>query len=136
MKRGTSLPLAAMAISVFVVANDVTALSVALPQIEQDFDSDVTTVQWVVSAYALVFGVLIVTGGRLADMLGRRRVFFMGAGIFAAFSLLRRIDSQAYDVTVVSPRNYFLFTPLLPSTTVGTVEFRTIVEPIRARRGV
>jgi EmrB/QacA subfamily drug resistance transporter len=88
VKPGTSLPLAAMAISVFVVANDVTALSVALPQIEQDFDSDVTTVQWVVSAYALVFGVLIVTGGRLADMLGRRRVFFMGAGIFAGFSLL------------------------------------------------
>jgi EmrB/QacA subfamily drug resistance transporter len=88
VNRGTSLPLAAMAISVFVVANDVTALSVALPQIEQDFDSDVTTVQWVVSAYALVFGVLIVTGGRLADMLGRRRVFFMGAGIFAGFSLL------------------------------------------------
>jgi EmrB/QacA subfamily drug resistance transporter len=88
VKRGTSLPLAAMAISVFVVANDVTALSVALPQIEQDFDSDVTTVQWVVSAYALVFGVLIVTGGRLADMLGRRRVFFVGAGIFAGFSLL------------------------------------------------
>jgi EmrB/QacA subfamily drug resistance transporter len=88
VKRGTWLPLAAMAISVFVVANDVTALSVALPQIEQDFDSDVTTVQWVVSGYALVFGVLIVTGGRLADMLGRRRVFFMGAGIFAGFSLL------------------------------------------------
>jgi EmrB/QacA subfamily drug resistance transporter len=88
VKRGSSLALAAMAISVFVVANDLTALSVALPQIEQDFDSDVTTVQWVVSAYALVFGVLIVTGGRLADMLGRRRVFFIGAAIFASFSLL------------------------------------------------
>jgi EmrB/QacA subfamily drug resistance transporter len=88
VKRGAWLPLAAMAISVFVVANDVTALSVALPQIEQDFDSDVTTVQWVVSAYALVFGVLIVTGGRLADMLGRRRVFFIGAAVFAGFSLL------------------------------------------------
>ena len=77
-----------MALSVFVVANDITSLSVALPDIEQDFDSDVSTVQWVVSAYALVFGVLIVTGGRLADMLGRRRVFFIGAGIFAGFSLL------------------------------------------------
>jgi EmrB/QacA subfamily drug resistance transporter len=77
-----------MAMSVFVVANDVTALSVALPQIEQDFDSDVSTVQWVVSAYALVFGVLIVTGGRLADMLGRRRIFFIGAAIFAGFSVL------------------------------------------------
>jgi EmrB/QacA subfamily drug resistance transporter len=86
--RGTWLALGAMAMSVFVVANDLTALSVALPQIEQDFDSDVSTIQWVVSAYALVFGVLIVTGGRLADMLGRRRIFFIGAAIFAGFSVL------------------------------------------------
>ena len=88
MKRGNPLALGAMAISVFVIANDVTALSVALPQIEKDFDADVSTVQWVINAYALVFGVLIVPGGRLADMLGRRRVFFIGAAIFAAFSLL------------------------------------------------
>jgi EmrB/QacA subfamily drug resistance transporter len=86
--RGMPLALGAMAISVFVIANDVTALSVALPQIEKDFDADVSTVQWVINAYALVFGVLIVTGGRLADMLGRRRIFFIGAAIFAAFSLL------------------------------------------------
>jgi EmrB/QacA subfamily drug resistance transporter len=86
--RGSSLALGAMAISVFVIANDVTALSVALPQIEKDFDADVSTVQWVINAYALVFGVLIVTGGRLADMLGRRRVFFIGSAIFATFSLL------------------------------------------------
>ena len=46
------------------------------------------TIQWVINAYALVFGVLIVTGGRLADMFGRRRLFFVGAAIFAAFSLL------------------------------------------------
>ncbi len=88
MTRGTWLALGAMAMSVFVIANDLTALSVALPQIEQDLDSDVSTIQWVVSAYALVFGVLIVTGGRLADMLGRRRIFFIGAAIFAAFSVL------------------------------------------------
>jgi EmrB/QacA subfamily drug resistance transporter len=80
--------LAAMAVAVFVIANDVTALSVALPQIERDFDADVSTVQWVISAYALIFGVLIVTGGRLADLLGRRRIFFLGAAIFATFSLL------------------------------------------------
>jgi len=86
--RGTWLALGAMAISVFVIANDLTALSVALPDIEKDFDSDVSTVQWVINAYALVFGVLIVTGGRLADMLGRRRIFFIGAAIFAAFSVL------------------------------------------------
>jgi EmrB/QacA subfamily drug resistance transporter len=82
------LPLLAMALGIFVIANDVTAMSVALPAMEQDFDTDVSTVQWVVNAYALVFGVLIVTGGRLADMFGRRSMLFVGAGIFAAFSLL------------------------------------------------
>jgi len=45
-------------------------------------------VQWVVNAYSLAFGVLIVTGGRLADLFGRREAFFAGAGIFAVFSLL------------------------------------------------
>jgi EmrB/QacA subfamily drug resistance transporter len=84
----TWLAIVAMALAVFVIANDVTAMSVALPAIENDFDSDVSVVQWVVNAYALVFGVLIVTGGRLADMFGRRKILFIGAAIFAFFSLL------------------------------------------------
>jgi EmrB/QacA subfamily drug resistance transporter len=88
LERSTVVALAAMAMAVFVIANDVTALSVALPDIESDFDADVGTVQWVISAYALIFGVLIVTGGRLADLLGRRRIFFVGAAIFAFFSVL------------------------------------------------
>ncbi len=86
--RGTGLALVAMGLAVLIIANDFTALSVALPDIENDLDSDLTTVQWVINGYALVFGVLIVTGGRLADMFGRRRIFFIGAAIFAAFSLL------------------------------------------------
>jgi EmrB/QacA subfamily drug resistance transporter len=77
-----------MALAVVIIANDFTALSVALPAIERDLDSDLSTVQWVINGYALVFGVLIVTGGRLADMLGRRQVFVAGAGVFAGFSLL------------------------------------------------
>lgn len=88
LDRATILALAAMAIAVFVIANDFTALSVALPDMESDFDSDVTTIQWVINAYALIFGVMIVTGGRLADMFGRRRSFFAGAAIFAGFSVL------------------------------------------------
>jgi EmrB/QacA subfamily drug resistance transporter len=88
VQRGTILALAAMAMSVFVIANDVTALSVALPSIEDDFDADVTTVQWVINAYAVIFGVLLVTGGRLADMFGRRRIFFLGSAVFVTFSLL------------------------------------------------
>src|SRR3954451_23963697 len=88
MERSVVVALAAMAAAVFVIANDVTALSVALPDIEREFDSDVSTVQWVINAYALVFGVLIVTGGRLADLFGRRRIFFVGSAVFASFSLL------------------------------------------------
>ncbi len=49
-------------------------------------------------------------------------------------SLLRKVNTRAYDITLISPRNHFLFTPLLPSTTVGTIEFRSIIEPIRTRR--
>ena len=83
--RAQILGLGAMALAVLVIANDFTALSVALPAIEQNFDADVTTVQWIITGYALVFGVLIVTGGRLADMFGRRYIFFVGSSIFAAF---------------------------------------------------
>lgn len=57
----------------------------------------------------------------------------LGTG-FGGFSLLQNIGADFYDVTVISPRNHFLFTPLLPSTTVGTVEFRSIIEPIRSSK--
>jgi NADH:ubiquinone reductase (non-electrogenic) len=58
------------------------------------------------------------------------RVVVLGTG-FASFSLLKEIDTDLFAVTAISPRNYFLFTPLLPGTTVGTIEFRSIIEPIR-----
>ena len=77
-----------MGAAVVVIANDFSAINVALPTMEQDFDTNVNTIQWVVNAYALTFGVLIVTGGRLADMFGRRNAFFLGTAIFAAMSAL------------------------------------------------
>ena len=77
-----------MAVAVVVIANDFSAINVALPTMEEDFDTNVNTIQWVVNAYALTFGVMIVTGGRLADMFGRRRAFFLGTAIFASMSAL------------------------------------------------
>lgn len=77
-----------MALGVFVVANDFTALSVAVAPIEDDLDTTLNRAQWVINAYTVVFGMLIVTGGRLADLFGRRRVFLIGAAVFAVFSLL------------------------------------------------
>jgi EmrB/QacA subfamily drug resistance transporter len=88
--------LIAMGLGVIVIANDFTALNVALPSIEHDFNVDVGTVQWVINAYALTFGMAIVAGGRFADMFGRRRVFFIGAALFAGFSLLGGIAPDSF----------------------------------------
>jgi EmrB/QacA subfamily drug resistance transporter len=88
IQPGTVMALVAMGLGVFVIANDFTALNVALPSIESDLNVDVGSVQWVINAYALVFGMAIVSGGRLADMFGRRRIFFIGSILFAAFSAI------------------------------------------------
>ena len=53
----------------------------------------------------------------------RKRLVILGTG-WSSYSLLKNIDKKKYDVIVISPRNHFLFTPLLASTTVGTLEFR------------
>ncbi|MDX1390071.1 MAG: MFS transporter, partial [Acidobacteriota bacterium] len=85
--RAQVFGLCAMSLAVFAIANDFTAPTVSLPSIEKHFGADVTTGQWVINGYTLIFAVLIVTGGRLADLFGRRRVFFVGATLFAGFSL-------------------------------------------------
>nr|BAJ93943.1 predicted protein [Hordeum vulgare subsp. vulgare] len=60
----------------------------------------------------------------------KKKVVVLGTG-WAGTTFLRNLDSKLYDVQVISPRNYFAFTPLLPSVTCGTVEPRSVVEPIR-----
>ena len=59
-----------------------------------------------------------------------QRLVILGTG-WSSYSLLKNADKRKYEVVVVSPRNHFLFTPLLASTTVGTLEFRSIIEPVR-----
>eukprot|EP01031_Cornospumella_fuschlensis_P033367 gene33367-40370_t len=63
-------------------------------------------------------------------VVNKPRVLVVGAG-WAGYRAAQDIDKTKYDVHVISPRNHFLFTPLLPSTTVGTLEFRAIQEPVR-----
>lgn len=60
----------------------------------------------------------------------RPRLVILGSG-WGSVAVLKEIDPELYDITVVSPSNYFLFTPMLPSATVGTLELRSLVEPIR-----
>ncbi|KAG6505193.1 hypothetical protein ZIOFF_037547 [Zingiber officinale] len=66
----------------------------------------------------------------LSQVPPKKKVLVLGTG-WAGTTFLRNVDSSMYDVQVISPRNYFAFTPLLPSVTCGTVEPRSIVEPIR-----
>ncbi|KAH7722735.1 hypothetical protein AAVH_09821 [Aphelenchoides avenae] len=61
------------------------------------------------------------------------RLLILGTG-WGSYSVLKFINKKLYQTVVVSPRNHFLFTPLLPSTTVGTLEFRSIIEPVRNQR--
>lgn len=78
--------LAAMCFALFMVMLDNTVVNVALPSIQEDLETSVSGLQWTVNAYTLTFGVLLVTGGRLGDLFGRRKMFLIGVVAFAASS--------------------------------------------------
>ncbi len=86
--RGRWSALALIVTAQFMVVLDVAIVNVALPSIKSDLGFSQTSLQWVVSAYALLFGGALLLGGRLADLLGRRRLFMAGLALFAASSLL------------------------------------------------
>jgi EmrB/QacA subfamily drug resistance transporter len=79
--------LALVSMAQVMVVLDVTIVNVALPAIQGDLGFSADNLQWVVNAYLLLFGGFLLLGGRLADMLGRRRVLLAGLGLFAAASL-------------------------------------------------
>src|SRR5579862_4106758 len=80
--------LALIVTAQFMVILDVAIVNVALPSIKSDLHFSEENLQWVISAYAILFGGALLLGGRLADLLGRRRMFMAGLGLFAASSLL------------------------------------------------
>src|SRR5919199_6422493 len=80
--------LAAVAVGLFMIMLDNTVVNVALPSIRKDLGIGISELEWVVNAYALTFGVLLLSGGKLADLLGRRAIFVAGLVIFTASSLV------------------------------------------------
>src|SRR3954454_19348485 len=78
--------LAAMCFALFMVMLDNTVVNVALPSIQRDLHADLSALEWTINAYTLSFAVLLVTGGRLGDIFGRRRMFLAGVVIFALSS--------------------------------------------------
>jgi EmrB/QacA subfamily drug resistance transporter len=95
MRKETVLALLALGLANFMVAQDLAALNVSLPSIERDLNVDLSTAQWIVNAYLLVFGMTIVAGGRLADELGRRRILLTGVALFAVTSFLGALAPEA-----------------------------------------
>ncbi len=85
-RKGIALLLLCMV--QFMVVLDIAIVNVALPSIQVDLGFSQEDLQWVISAYALVFGGFLLLGGRAADMLGRRRLFLVGVVVFTAASLL------------------------------------------------
>src|SRR6476620_12109351 len=79
--------LTILALADFVVILDATIVNVALPSIGRDLHASTTSLSWVITAYVLAFGGLLLLGGRLADLFGRRRLFIGGLGLFGAASL-------------------------------------------------
>jgi EmrB/QacA subfamily drug resistance transporter len=87
--------LALIVTAQFMVVLDVAIVNVALPSIKTDLGFSESGLQWVVSAYAIVFGGTLLLGGRLADLLGRRRLFVGGLALFALASLLGGLSWSA-----------------------------------------
>jgi EmrB/QacA subfamily drug resistance transporter len=79
--------LAAVSFGLFMIMLDNTIVNVALPSIQRSLDLKISELEWVVTGYALTFGALMLTGGKLADLLGRRLIFVVGLVVFTLSSL-------------------------------------------------
>src|SRR5258707_13851268 len=74
-------------VSVAIPVLDNTILNLAVPTILREFDTQLSSLQWVITGYSLTFATLLIIGGRLGDIFGNRRMFVLGASIFAPVSL-------------------------------------------------
>src|SRR3954454_5583048 len=79
--------LAAVSFGLFMIMLDNTIVNVALPTLQRSLHLKISELEWVVTGYALTFGALMLTGGKLADLFGRRLIFVVGLVVFTASSL-------------------------------------------------
>ena len=87
------LPL--LLVAQLMVILDITAVNIALPTLARDLDISGSSISWTITSYSLIFGSLLLFGGRAADLLGRRRMFLTGLGIFTASSFASAMAGSA-----------------------------------------
>ncbi len=123
--------LAAVAFGLFMIMLDNTVVNVALPSIQRDLGVDISELEWVVTGYALTFAALMLIGGKLADMYGRRLMFVIGIAIFTLASLWCGLaDSgsmliaarivQGAGAAIMSPASLSIITATFPPRQRGT----------------
>jgi EmrB/QacA subfamily drug resistance transporter len=100
MRRNPWSTLVVLAIAQFMVVLDVTIVNVALPHIQTDLHFSTNDLQWVISAYTLIFGGFLLLGGRAADLIGRRLVFVIGLVAFGAASLAAGLAQTAIELVI------------------------------------
>jgi len=124
-RSSDSVILVVVCLAQFMVVLDVSIVNVALPAIQHDLGFSATGLQWVVTAYALTFGGLLLLGGRLADLFGRRRIFLLGLGLFTAASLLGGFATNQATLIAARSLQGVGAAVLSPATlTILTVTFR------------
>src|ERR687894_622558 len=94
-ERGLGLSLLVIATAQLMLVLDDTIANIALPSIQRDLGVSASTLPWIVNAYVLVFGALLLFGGRVGDLFGRRRVLRIGLTVFAVASLLGGLAPSA-----------------------------------------
>src|SRR5213593_523291 len=123
--------LVAVAVGLFMIMLDNTVVNVALPSIQHDLGISISELEWVVNAYALTFGVLLLTGGKLADLLGRRAIFIAGLVVFTgaslwcglaggAASLIAARTVQGVGAALMNPATLSIITATFPPRQRGT----------------
>jgi EmrB/QacA subfamily drug resistance transporter len=123
--------LVAVSFGLFMIMLDNTVVNVALPSIRDDLGISISELEWVVNAYALTFGVLMLSGGKLADLLGRRAIFIAGLVVFTgaslwcglaagAASLIAARTVQGVGAALMNPATLSIITATFPPRQRGT----------------
>jgi EmrB/QacA subfamily drug resistance transporter len=126
------LALAAMAAAVAIVTLDTTILNVAIPTIRRDLNTDLGSLQWVITGYSLTLGSLLIIGGRIGDLFGVRRAFVTGAVLFAVGSFLASVATSTQILVLGEALVEGIGAALLFPASLATLSM-TFQGPARAR---
>lgn len=107
--------LAATIVASSMAFIDSTIVNVALPALQSSFNASVVGVQWVVEAYGLTLAALILVGGSMGDLFGRRRIFLLGVGVFAIASIASGLASNIWQLIVARMIQGVTLRTFLPS---------------------